>query len=184
MNSPSCRNANRNERGGLIAPTLEDYFKDFIYVGHYIDVDGNYILKIGTTNNLKRRQGEHNLKYKKSPNHRMPPNGTFEYDFWLPLSKYNTVRYEDKNRALWIEQNVGEYIRNDRFLCKNKPEFVSICIRKEYIVQLLQKKPPFRWLFLCIFTKKPRVFGRKRRNLCILYSFRRFFRKFLFILPS
>ena len=36
--------------------------KEFLYVGHYIDIDGNYILKIGTTNDLKRRQTEHTQK--------------------------------------------------------------------------------------------------------------------------
>ena len=32
--------------------------KEFLYVGHYIDTDGNYILKIGTTNDLRRRAAE------------------------------------------------------------------------------------------------------------------------------
>ena len=184
MNSPSCRSVSRNENGGLIAPTLTDFLKEFLYVGHYIDIDGNYILKIGTTNDLKRRQYEHTRNYKRSPNFTMPPNGSFEYDFWLPLSKYNTLRYEDKNRALWIEQNIGEFVRNDRFFCPIKPEFVSIYIRKEYIVQLVQKKPPKWWLFLCIITKKPAVPARGGRFLCILYSFSNFFRKILVILPT
>lgn len=30
--------------------------KEYLYVGHYFDVEGNYILKIGTTNDLVRRQ--------------------------------------------------------------------------------------------------------------------------------
>jgi hypothetical protein len=110
--------------------------KELLYVGHYWDINGNYILKIGTTNDLKRRQREHNLHYKKSPNFPMPPNGSFEYDFALPLSKYNTLRYEDRNRALWIEQNVGEFVRNDRFICEKKPNFVEIRIKKTYIVEL------------------------------------------------
>ena len=25
--------------------------KEYLYVGHYIDIDGNYILKVGTTKN-------------------------------------------------------------------------------------------------------------------------------------
>ena len=29
--------------------------KEFLYVGYYVDTEGNTILKIGTTNNLKRR---------------------------------------------------------------------------------------------------------------------------------
>ena len=34
--------------------------KEYLYVGHYIDKDGNYILKVGTTNDLERRRKEHN----------------------------------------------------------------------------------------------------------------------------
>jgi hypothetical protein len=30
--------------------------KEFLYVGHYIDTDSNYILKIGTTKNLERME--------------------------------------------------------------------------------------------------------------------------------
>lgn len=108
--------------------------KEFLYVGHYVDVLGRYMLKIGTTNDLARRRAEHTRNYKRSPNFTMPPDGAFEYDFTLPLSKYNTLRYEDKNRALWQEQNIGEFVRNDRFFCEIKPESVTICIRKEYIV--------------------------------------------------
>lgn len=110
--------------------------KEWLYVGHYWDILGRYILKVGTTNDLKRRKREHNLNYKKSPNFTMPQDGSFEYDFVLPLSKYNTLRYEDRNRALWIEQNVGEFVRNDRFFCENKPKTVEIRIKKTYIVEL------------------------------------------------
>lgn len=138
MNSLSYKNANRNDKGGLIPPiTPTDFAKEWLYVGHYIDIYGNYILKVGTTNDLARRRKEHCSKYKKSPNHPMPIDGTFEYDFWIPLSKYNTLRYEDKTRERWIEQNIGEFIRNDRFFCPIKPNFVEIHIKKTYIVQLV-----------------------------------------------
>lgn len=46
--------------------------KEFLYVGHYYDENGVYILKIGTTNDLKRRQQEHTRNYKKSPVYRLP----------------------------------------------------------------------------------------------------------------
>ena len=134
MNSLSYRSESRNDREGKF-PSHPS--KEWLYVGHYIDINGNYILKVGTTNDLKRRQYEHTRNYKKSPNFTMPPNGSFEYDFWLPLSKYNTLRYEDRNRALWIEQNIGEFVRNDRFFCPIKPNFVEIRIKKTYIVQLV-----------------------------------------------
>lgn len=89
--------------------------KEYLYVGHYIDEDGNYILKVGTTNNLERRRKEHTRNYKKSPNFTMPSDGTFVYDWWLPLSKYNTLRFEDKTREAWQAEGVGEFVRNDRF---------------------------------------------------------------------
>ena len=136
MNSPSCRSESPSKIRGLNAPTPTDFMKEYLYVGHYIDINGNYILKIGTTNDLNRRRTEHTRNYKKSPNFTMPQDGSFEYDFWIPLSKYNTLRYEDRNRALWQEQNIGEFVRNDRFFCENKPKFVEIVIRKTYIVEL------------------------------------------------
>lgn len=110
--------------------------KEFLYVGHYYDTDGNYILKHGTTNDLKRRKKEHDRNYKKSPEHRMPPDGEFVYDWYLPLSKYNTLRYEDRTRKSWQEEDVGEYVRNDRFCCKRKPKQVKVTIRKTYTITL------------------------------------------------
>ena len=110
--------------------------KEFLYVGHYIDEQGNYILKIGTTNDLKRRQTEHNRNYRRAKTNTMPKENSFEYNFTLPLSKYNTLRYEDRNRAKWQEENVGVFIRNDRFTCYEKPKSVELVIRKTYIVEL------------------------------------------------
>lgn len=69
----------------------------------------------------------------------MPESATFEYDFKLPLSKYNTLRYEDRNRQRWQEENVGEFVRNDRFCCEEKPKFVEIVIRKTYKIPLQQR---------------------------------------------
>lgn len=110
--------------------------KEYLYVGHYLDTEGNYILKIGTTNDLDRRQKEHTRNYKRAPAYTMPPKSSFTYDWWLPLSKYNTLRYEDKNRLAWIDNNVGEFVRNDRFCCEVKPEEVTIKIKKEYVIAL------------------------------------------------
>ena len=110
--------------------------KEFLYVGHYIDEEGNYILKIGTTNEPKRRQTDHNRNYRRAKTNTMPKENSFEYDWLLPLSKYNTLRFEDKNRKKWQEQNVGEFIRNDRFICREKPQFVEVTIRKTYIIEL------------------------------------------------
>ena len=110
--------------------------KEFLYVGHYYDINNNYILKIGTTNDLKRRKTEHNYNYRRAKTNTMPRENEFEYDWTLPLSKYNTLRYEDKNRKRWQELAVGVFIRNDRFVCAEKPLEVEVSIRKTYKISL------------------------------------------------
>ena len=60
----------------------------------------------------------------------------FEYDWYIPLSKYNTLRYEDKNREIWKQKEIGEYVRNDRFACAVKPAEIEITIRKTYKIPL------------------------------------------------
>lgn len=110
--------------------------KEFLYVGHYYDIYNRYILKIGTTNDLERRRKEHTRNYRKAGEYRMPATSEFVYDFSLPLSKYNTIRFEDKNREAWQNQQIGEFVRNDRFCCATKPELVTITIRKTYTIPL------------------------------------------------
>lgn len=110
--------------------------KEFLYIGYYIDTNNNFILKIGTTNDLKRRATEHTRNYKRATNYTMPKNSNFEYIWTLPLSKYNTIRYEDRNRELWQKMEIGTFIRNDRFVCHSIPNEVVVKIRKEYIVKL------------------------------------------------
>ena len=110
--------------------------KEYLYVGHYIDCDGRYILKIGTTNDLNRRAQEHTRNYRKAKDYRMRDNDSFCYDWHRKLSKYNTLRFEDKNRQKWQELGIGEFVRNGRFCCETKPDFVEIAIRKVYKVAL------------------------------------------------
>ena len=110
--------------------------KEFLYVGYYVDVCGNYVLKIGTTNNLDRRRQEHNRNYRRAKTHTMPEDNSFEYLWHLPLSKYNTLRYEDSNRLRWQEMEIGEFVRNDRFILAERPQFVEITIRKTYKIAL------------------------------------------------
>ena len=111
--------------------------KEFLYVGFYIDTNGKYILKIGTTNDLDRRRSEHNRNYKRAPEHTMPPNGSFNYLWSHKLSKYNTLRYEDRNRQAWQEANIGEFVRNDRFVLFTVPPTVEVKIRKSYSIALV-----------------------------------------------
>ena len=111
--------------------------KEFLYVGFYHDTEGKFVLKIGTTNNLKRRQAEHTRNYRRAKTHTMPANEKFEYLWHLPLSKYNTIRYEDRNREMWQEMGIGHFIRNDRFILDNVPNFVPVKIRRTYQVALI-----------------------------------------------
>ena len=111
--------------------------KEYLYIGHYIDVDGLYVLTIGTTNDLKRRRYQHTTNYRTaSAHHPMKPGTNFEYDWSIPLSKYNTYRYEDRTKNAWKEKSIGEFLDKDRFVCAEKPAQVSVVIRKEYIITL------------------------------------------------
>lgn len=110
--------------------------KEYLYIGYYVDTNGKYILKIGTTNDLKRRQAEHTRNYKRAKTHTLPQDSAFEYIWHLKLSKYNTLRYEDKNRKRWQDLGIGEFVRNDRFILHSPIEFVEIVIRKTYKIAL------------------------------------------------
>lgn len=107
-----------------------------MYVGHYIDTKGRKLLKIGTTNDLARRAQEHTRNYRVSKQFTMPQSGAFIYDWHLPLSKYNTLRYEDLNRERLKAANIGRFIRNDRFLCEQPIEEITITIRRSYQVPI------------------------------------------------
>lgn len=111
--------------------------KEFLYVGYYYDTDGNKILKIGTTDDIIRRGYEHNCNYRKAKVYTMPREEKFHFIWKLPLSKYNTLRYEDNNKALWQEMRIGEYIRNDRFVISEELTEVEIKIKKVYKIALI-----------------------------------------------
>lgn len=111
--------------------------KQYFYIGHYTDRQGRYILKIGTTDNLERRRKEHDRNYSKAKT----PNGladgnNFQYDWYIPLSKYNTLRVEDRTRESFIASDFGEYIRNDRFAFAEKPKRIYVEVRKVYEIIL------------------------------------------------
>lgn len=111
--------------------------KEYLYVGFYNDINNKYILKIGTTNDLERRKAEHNYNYRKAKTNTMPREEQFHYIWTLPLtSHYSTLRYEDKNRELLKQSNIGTFIRNDRFVLEKVPDTIDITIRKTYTIKL------------------------------------------------
>lgn len=110
--------------------------KEYLYVGYYIDTQGRYIIKIGTTNDLDRRKTEHTRNYHRAKDYTLPKGEKFEYLWARPLSKYNTLRFEDRNREAWKNAGIGTFVRNDRFCCDSKPANVAIKIKKEYVINL------------------------------------------------
>jgi len=121
--------------------------KEYLYVGYYYDTDGKFILKIGTTNDLKRRATEHTRNYRRAKTHTMPADAKFQYLWSHKLSKYNTLRYEDRNREIWKAMGIGNFIRNDRFILDTMPNFIPVKIRKTYQIALACEGN-----FLCNFT--------------------------------
>ena len=108
--------------------------KEFFYVGHYIATSGEYVLKVGTTNDITRRTKEHNKFFASTPNY--PRATEFVIDWFIPLSKYNTLRTEDRTKERFKKENFGEYVRNDRFVFEEKPSQIEITIRKTYTITL------------------------------------------------
>lgn len=110
--------------------------KEYLYVGHYYDSEGRYILKIGTTNDLSRRLRQHNRKYKLCETNSLLSTDSFVYDWYTQLTRENTLKYESLNKELWKEVGYGHYIPNDRFIFEKKPLLCEIKIRKTYTIFL------------------------------------------------
>ena len=110
--------------------------KEWIYVGYYTDIEGKFVLKIGTTNDLCRRQSEHTRNYRKANKHTMPQDEQFKMLWYRPLSKYNTFRYEDRNKELWQSIGFGTFVRNDRFVFDIPPTQAVVRIKKDWVVAI------------------------------------------------
>lgn len=113
--------------------------KEFFYLGFYLDMKGNVLLKYGTTCELPRRRREHrkaNLALKNYPACAEQP---FEYVWSIQLSKANTLKLEHDFREQAKELGFYKCIQNDRIVLeKELPEFVRIKIKKEYIIPFKQ----------------------------------------------
>ena len=87
----------------------------------------------------------------------MPKESEFRFIWKLSLSKYNTRRYEDKNIAKWKNENFGEYVRNDRFVCASVPDEIIVSIRKDYhinVKKLVENCPKQQGNFFVQFDEK------------------------------
>ncbi len=111
--------------------------KEYFYVGYYFDINGKFILKIGTTNDLNRRQKEHTRNYRKAKKYTLPPNEKFYYIWSKALSKYTTLRLEDKVRKRLQECGMGCYVPNDRFAFDTPPDEIDVTIRKTYKIPIV-----------------------------------------------
>ena len=110
---------------------------NYVYVGHYTDIDGNYILKVGTTNNIRRRTCEHTAAYKEKKKYQMPKDGQFVMDWYRPVSYKNSIKTEDRTRQTWKNEGIGQFIPKDRFNCgATPPRQVKVKIRKEWTIDL------------------------------------------------
>lgn len=109
--------------------------KEYLYFMGYTAESGEFIGKIGTSNNPFRRAKEHNRAYRKTPNYPMAEGEEIKIFWMLPLSWLNTLRYEKLNKELWKEKGYN-YIRNDRFIFKEMPKELTIKIKKEYTITL------------------------------------------------
>lgn len=110
---------------------------NYVYVGHYTDIDGNYILKVGTTNNIKRRTCEHTAAYKEKKKYKMPKDGQFVMDWYRPVSYKNSINTENRTRQAWKNEGIGQFIPKDRFNCgATPPRQVKVKIRKEWTIDL------------------------------------------------
>jgi predicted GIY-YIG superfamily endonuclease len=111
--------------------------KKYLYVLKYLTVNDKIVVKVGTTNNLKRRMYEHNNYYqKKAKNHRMPKGATVELVWAKQFSAENVEKYEEENKEYWRDLGFGDYVKNDRFVFDEMPPYVEIIIKKSYIISL------------------------------------------------
>lgn len=96
----------------------------FIRIGEPAD----RLFKIGTTNDINRRMGEHRRTYKTD----------VEVLGVIPVtSKYTTLRVEENMISEWKQNEGWIYKRNDRFIIPETVTSVKIKVRKEYEISLI-----------------------------------------------
>ena len=106
--------------------------KESFYIGVYSS-EGVLILKIGTTNNLKRREAEHRRGICKLKNY---PGSDYRTLWEIKLSKANTLKVEDQMRKKMKEHPNLRFIANDRFAVKSEVPEIELTVRKTYKIPL------------------------------------------------
>lgn len=113
--------------------------KENFYVGLYISVENDYILKGGTTNELARRFREHRRNNPKLKNYPAQEEYAFIPIFHIKLSQANTLKLEKDFMKQIKALGCYKYILNDRFLLKDDlPEFIYLTVKKTYVIPFRQ----------------------------------------------
>lgn len=88
---------------------------------------GKRIVKIGTTNNIKRRMSQELRQYKQ--------NITI---LWVSpaYTKYTTLRVEDKMKNVWKSYSDWRYIPNDRFEVPEDITGFTITVRRDWPIEI------------------------------------------------
>lgn len=106
--------------------------KESFYIGVY-NSEGKPVIKIGTTNNLKRREAEHKKGICKLKNY----PGTDYRTLWeLKLSKANTLKVEEQMRRKMKEHPSLRFIAKDRFAIESEVPEIELTVRKTYKIPL------------------------------------------------
>lgn len=106
-------------------PKKNGEFLYFIQIGEVRD--GLRLVKIGTTNNVRRRMGEELRQYDE--------NITV---LWVspPYAKYTTRRIEDMMKEDWRKREGFVYIPNDRFLIPASVKTIDITVRNTFTITI------------------------------------------------
>lgn len=112
----------------ILKSTLKENAKNKYYV-YFIRIGepADRLFKIGTTNDLKRRMGEHKRTYKKD----VEILGTITL-----TSEWTPLKVEKKMIEKWKTETDWKYLRNDRFIIPDEVDEVTITVKKDYKIKL------------------------------------------------
>lgn len=106
--------------------------KENFYIGIYLS-ENVQVLKIGTTNNLKRREMEHKRNICKLKNY---PGSDYRTIWRIKLSRANTLKIEDQMRQKMKQHPSLHFIANDRFAIRGEIPEIELTVRKIHKIPL------------------------------------------------